>query len=77
MASFQILRMTAVKIKNDQVAQLLKENYDDVKTDQIFFLLISSRYMINYLVFKSMLIRWELVAPQMPALFLHPYQQSQ
>ena len=77
MASFEILQIAAEKIKNEPEAQLLKGNYEEVKTNRTFFLLISSKYLINYLVFKSMLIRWELDAPQMPALFLHPHQQSQ
>lgn len=46
-ASFQILRMAAVKIKNNQVAQLIKENYDAAKADRTLFLLISTKYITN------------------------------
>ena len=46
-ASFQILRMAAVKIKNNQVSQLLKENYEAAKADRILFLLISTKYITN------------------------------
>lgn len=47
MASFQILQMAAVKIKNDQVAQLLKENFEEAKADRALFLLISTKYITN------------------------------
>lgn len=47
MASFQILQMAAVKIKNNQVAQLLKENFDEAKADRTLFLLISTKYITN------------------------------
>ena len=47
MASFQILQMAAVKIKNHQVAQLLKENYEEAKADRTLFLLISTKYITN------------------------------
>lgn len=45
MASFQILQMAAVKIKNQQVVQLLKENYEEAKADRTLFLLISTKYI--------------------------------
>ena len=47
MASFQILQMAAVKLKNKQVTQLLKENYDDAKAGRTLFLLISSKYITS------------------------------
>ncbi|PWS28310.1 hypothetical protein DHW03_00170 [Pedobacter yonginense] len=47
MSSFQILQMAAIKLKDKQVAQLLKENYEEAKSDRILFLLISSKYIIN------------------------------
>ncbi|TCC92395.1 DUF892 family protein [Pedobacter frigiditerrae] len=46
MASFQILQMAAVKIKNKQIANLLKENYEEAKADRTLFLLIASKYII-------------------------------
>lgn len=47
MASFQILQMAAVKIKNHQVSQLLKENFEEAKSDRTLFLLISTKYITN------------------------------
>jgi len=46
-ASFQILRMAAVKLKNKHINQLLKENYDEAKADRTLLLLISSKYIVN------------------------------
>jgi len=45
MSSFQILQMAAVKLKNAQVKQLIKENYDEAKDDRTLILLIASKYM--------------------------------
>ncbi|EDM37781.1 hypothetical protein PBAL39_15189 [Pedobacter sp. BAL39] len=47
MASFQILQMAAVKLKNKHISQLLKENYDEAKADRTLLLLISSKYITN------------------------------
>jgi ferritin-like metal-binding protein YciE len=47
MASFQMLQMTAVKLKNKQVKQLLKENYDEAKADRTLMLLIAAKYLTN------------------------------
>ncbi|MES2829815.1 MAG: DUF892 family protein [Bacteroidota bacterium] len=47
MASFQILQMAAVKLKNKHINQLLKENYEDAKADRTLLLLISSKYITN------------------------------
>lgn len=47
MASFQILQMAAIKIKNNQVEQLLKENYLEAKKSRTLFLLISTKYITN------------------------------
>ena len=47
MASFQILQMAAVKLKNKHVDQLLKENYNEAKADRTLLLLISSKYITN------------------------------
>ncbi len=46
MASFQILQMAAVKLKNKQIAKLLKENYEEAKADRTLFLLIASKYIV-------------------------------
>ena len=47
MASFQILQMAAVKLRNNQVKQLLKENYDEAKADRTLVLLIASKYVTS------------------------------
>jgi ferritin-like metal-binding protein YciE len=47
MASFQILQMAAVKLKNKQVKQLLKENYDEAKADRTLVLLIAAKYVTS------------------------------
>jgi ferritin-like metal-binding protein YciE len=45
MGSFQILQMAAVKLKNKQIQQLLKENYDETKADRTLLLLIAAKYV--------------------------------
>ena len=47
MASFQILQMAAVKLHNEHINTLLKENYDEAKSDRVLLLLISSKYMVS------------------------------
>ena len=44
-ASFQILEMASVKIKNSQVKELIKKNYEDAKADKTLYLLISAKYI--------------------------------
>lgn len=46
-ASFQILRMAAVKINNKQVERLLNENFQEAKADRTLFLLISTKYLTS------------------------------
>lgn len=45
MSSFQILQMAAANFKNQQVADLLRENYEEAKSDRTLLLLISSKYI--------------------------------
>ena len=45
MASFQVLEMAAVKLKNKQVKQLIRENYDEAKADRSLLLLITAKYI--------------------------------
>jgi ferritin-like metal-binding protein YciE len=45
MASFQILQITAVKLRNKQIKQLLKENYQEAKADRTLMLLIAAKYV--------------------------------
>ena len=47
MASFQILQMAAVRLNNNQINQMLKENYDEAKADRTLLLFISSKYIKN------------------------------
>lgn len=46
-ASFQILQMAAVKLKNKQIKQLLRENYDEAKADRSLMLLIAAKYVTS------------------------------
>ena len=45
MASFQVLQMAAVKLKNKHIKQLLTENYDEAKSDRTLLLLIAAKYI--------------------------------
>ncbi|WP_262714276.1 MULTISPECIES: ferritin-like domain-containing protein [Mucilaginibacter] len=45
MASFQVLEMAAVKLKNKQIKQLIKENYDEAKAHRTLLLLITAKYV--------------------------------
>nr|WP_295924754.1 DUF892 family protein [uncultured Dyadobacter sp.] len=47
MASFQILEMVGVKLKNDQIKRLLRENYEQAKADRTLYLLISAKYIAS------------------------------
>jgi ferritin-like metal-binding protein YciE len=45
MSSFQILLLIAAKLKNKQVLQLLKENFDEAKDDRALLLTIVAKYL--------------------------------
>ena len=47
MTSFQILHLTAGQLKNDDIKQLLKENYDEAKSDRALLMLITSKYLVK------------------------------
>jgi len=47
MASFQVLKMVAVKLKNKQLTQLLTENFDEAKEDRALLLLITKKYLTS------------------------------
>jgi len=47
MASFQVLQMLAVKIGNDEIKRLIKENYDDAQSDKTLLLFITAKYLIT------------------------------
>jgi ferritin-like metal-binding protein YciE len=46
-ASFQVLQMMAVKMKNAEILQLLKENLDEAKDDRMLLLLITAKYVTS------------------------------
>ncbi len=46
-ASFQVLQMMAVKLKNQEIQQLLKENFDEAKDDRILLLMIMAKYVVS------------------------------
>lgn len=43
--SFQMLRLTALKLENDYVDQLLRESFDEAKEDRGLLLQISQKFM--------------------------------
>ncbi|HWZ14303.1 MAG TPA: DUF892 family protein [Mucilaginibacter sp.] len=45
-ASFQALQIAAVKLKDDEIKRLLKENYTAAKTDRSLLLLLSAKYIM-------------------------------
>ncbi|MGV3762794.1 DUF892 family protein [Parapedobacter sp.] len=45
MASFQLLQMIAVKMKDEEITRLVRENYEDAKTDRTLLLLITTKYL--------------------------------
>ncbi|WP_316739201.1 DUF892 family protein [Pedobacter aquatilis] len=47
MSSFQILQMAAIKLHNPHINKLLKDNYDEARSDRTLLLLISSKYIVN------------------------------
>ena len=47
MASFQLLQMVAVKMKDDEIKRLVRENYEDAKTDRTLLLLITTKYLTS------------------------------
>jgi hypothetical protein len=47
MASFHALQMAAVKFKNDNINALLKDNFDEAKTEGTMLLLITAKYLTS------------------------------
>jgi ferritin-like metal-binding protein YciE len=45
MASFQLLQMAAVKMRNEEIKRLVRENYEDAKADRTLLLLITTKYL--------------------------------
>ncbi len=47
MASFQVLQIAAVKLRNKLVKKLLKENFDEAKADRTLLLLVTTKYVVS------------------------------
>jgi ferritin-like metal-binding protein YciE len=47
MTSFQVLQIAAVKMKNEQISQLLKENFEAAKADRSLLLMVSAKYITS------------------------------
>ena len=47
MASFQILQLLAVKIGDNKIKKLIKENFDDAQSDKALLLLITTKYLTS------------------------------
>lgn len=47
MASFQMLQMAAVRLANRQIGLLLKENYEQAKSNRTLLLLVASKYITS------------------------------
>lgn len=45
MASFQVLQLLAVKIGNNEIKNLIKENHDEAQADKALLLLITTKYL--------------------------------
>jgi len=50
MNSFQLLQMTAVKLKNPAITQALKESYDEAKEDRTLLLMIAAKYLTTTVI---------------------------
>jgi ferritin-like metal-binding protein YciE len=46
-ASFQALQIAAVKLKDEEIKRLLKENYNAAKTDRSLLLMLSAKYIMG------------------------------
>jgi ferritin-like metal-binding protein YciE len=47
MASFHALQMAAVKFKNEDINALLKDNFDEAKTERTMLRLITAKYLTS------------------------------
>jgi len=45
MASFQVLQLLAVKLRNENIRRLIKENFEDAQADKTLLLLITTKYL--------------------------------
>ncbi len=47
MTSFQVLQMAAVKLKDEQISFLLKENFEAAKADRSLLMMVSAKYITS------------------------------
>ncbi len=47
MTSFQVLQMAAVKLKDEKISLLLKENFEAAKADRSLLLMVSAKYITS------------------------------
>ncbi|KIA96759.1 hypothetical protein OC25_02250 [Pedobacter kyungheensis] len=47
MSSFQMLQIASAKLGNDEVSELLTENFKAAKMDRLLFVHVSTKYVIN------------------------------
>lgn len=47
MASFQVLQLLSVKIGNNEIKRLIKENFDNAQSDKTLLLLITAKYLTS------------------------------
>lgn len=45
MASFQVLQLLSVKLDNNKIKTLIKENFDEAQSDKALLLLITTKYL--------------------------------
>jgi ferritin-like metal-binding protein YciE len=45
MTSFQVLQVAAIKLKNDEIKNLLQENFEAAKTSRSLLMLITAKYI--------------------------------
>lgn len=45
MSSFQVLQLMAVKLANEDVKRLIRENYEEAQADKTLLLLITTKYL--------------------------------
>ncbi|MGF7039444.1 DUF892 family protein [Mucilaginibacter lappiensis] len=47
MASFQTLEILSIQLKNSQIIQILKDNFEEARTDRALMLMIATKYVKN------------------------------
>ena len=47
MTSFQVLQMAAVKLKDEKISLLLKENFEAAKAERSLLMMVSAKYITS------------------------------